>query len=407
MNDSKKAYKILVVDDDKVARLMVCSIFKDKRYAVTQADSGEMALEILPEVMPDLMLLDIQMGGINGFEVLKRIRADERLKYIKIILLSSETDINERLKGYESGTDDYMTKPFVGGELLAKAEVFMRMAYIEEKNVSLEELVRREVEKHKLQEEYMLNQAKLISMGDMVLAIAHYWRQPLNALGIAVQDVMDAFLHNELTEDYLKKSVDSSMRHISFMSAVIENFQRMINDDKSDTLFNVNYALKDVIDLNKDKLRNEDVNLCVNSVPYSEYFQADAVEYYIRGRDWILKQTLSSLFQNAFDSILKKRQGKGCLEEKDSIKIKIWNVGNSVNISVADSGAASSGDNPDRAFEPYYNAKDRIEEDTEGLDLYFSRTLIEKQLGGKLYARNSENGTIFFIEIPCAWEEEV
>lgn len=399
--DNVDVYKILLVDDDKITRLVVSSIFKDKRYAVTQASSGEMALDILPSVMPHLVFLDINMPGISGLDVLREIRANEELKYTKIILLSGETDVKERLKGYEMGADDYMVKPFFGGELIAKAEVLMRMTYIEEKNVSLEELVQKELEKHKKQEEYLLTRAKLLAMGDMVLAIAHYWRQPLSALAIAVQDVQDAFIHNELTEDYLKESVDSSMMHISFMSEIIDNFQKMISDDKSDTLFSVNFALKTAVMLMKDRLKDERVGLCVNGVSFDEYFKESLINCSVKGRDWILKQALSSIMHGSLDAILRKRKKEGESDCSYWIKLKVWHVGNTVIISAENDGEPLDDEVLTRVFEPYYMAGDIMESGNTGLDLYFSRTIIEKQLGGKIYASNKNGKTTFFIELPC------
>ncbi len=126
MEQKEKKTKILVVDDDPVIRGLIKSIFMNSEFNINEADSGEMALEILPDIMPDIILLDITMNGMDGFEVLKAIRSDEKLKYIRIILLSSKSDINERLKGYGLGTDDYIIKPFVGNELLAKVNVFRR-----------------------------------------------------------------------------------------------------------------------------------------------------------------------------------------------------------------------------------------------------------------------------------------
>lgn len=404
ISDNNGVYKILVVDDDKITRMVVNSIFKDKRYSITLASSGEMALDILPNVMPDLIFLDINMSGVNGFEVLRQVRSNKDLKYIKIILLSAETDVKERLKGYEMGADDYMVKPFVGGELIAKVEVLMRMTYIEEKNVSLEGLVQKELEKHKKQEEYILTRAKLMAMGDMVLAIAHYWRQPLNALAIAVQDVMDAFLHKELTEEYLRKSVSNSMLHISFMSEIIENFQKMITDDKSDTLFNVNLALKNVVMLTRDKLKNENVELFINGVNSEEYFKDAIVNFFVKGRDWILKQALSSLIQNSLDAIRRRRVNSGddCLT--GNIKLKIWNISDTVYISAYNDGEPLKEEDLTRIFEPYYLAGETMDVGNTGLDLYFSRTIIEKQLGGKIYAHNKDGKTIFVIELNCVSE---
>lgn len=403
MAELTKAYKILVTSNDKALRSTTCSVFKAPLYAATRADSGEMALDIFAEVMPDLMFLDIHMNGMGGFEVLKTLRCEPEFKDVKIILLSSQNDEEERLKGYELGADDYMTKPLSGVELMAKTKVFMRMTYIEEKNVSLEELVQKEVEKYKQHEKYMFTRAKLMSMGDMVLAIAHHWRQPLNSLGIAIQDIYDAYQHNELTEDYLKKSVATAMGNISFMSAIIDNFQKIITDDKADTLFNVNYAVRDVTLLHKDRLSNENITMFINSMTVETYFHTTSVSYYVKGRDWVLKQALSNLILNTSEAITNERKKDDGEEKEGIIKLKIWNVGNTICISVSGNGESVEEDYLERAFEPYYNSPERLDGAGKGLDLYFSRAIVEQQLGGKIYAKLACNKSVkFFIEIPSA-----
>ncbi len=403
----KNTYKILIVDDDKIIRAMLHSIFKDERYSITEADSGEMALEIIPEIMPNLVLLDIMMSGIDGLEVLKRIRANDKFKFIKIILLSSKSDVQERLKGYELGTDDYMIKPFVGGELLAKVNVFMRMDYMENKNSGLEELVRKEVEKHKQQEEYLLSKANLISMGDMVIAIGHHWRQPLNALGLTIQDIHDAFLHGELTEEYLSKSVDSAMKNITFMSETIDSFFQTVKDDKSDHIFCASCAMAEVITLMKSRLDAENIFVTVNSLPWEAYLKDTTVKYYIRGKEWILKQAFADILHNSADAVLKKSREsreKG-MEFKGIIRIKLWKDLNTVYITVTDNGPGIPEDKIQRVFEPYYTTKEQGE--GVGLGLYFSRTLIEKQFGGKFFIKNSDNASIFCIELPEAPGKDV
>jgi CheY-like chemotaxis protein len=115
-------YKILIVDDDP----MNIDILRDdleELYTLRSAESGEEALQIIPEFYPDLILLDIMMSGIDGYEVCRRIRADERYNEIKIILISGRAMENERQKGYAVGADDYVTKPFEVEELVEKIRI--------------------------------------------------------------------------------------------------------------------------------------------------------------------------------------------------------------------------------------------------------------------------------------------
>ena len=123
--------RILIVDDDPASVRLLERVLRDK-YQVRSVGSGESAVAVIPEFRPDLILMDINMPGMNGYETCKRIRADEEHCLIKILLVSGHARLEERLKGYEVGADDYVAKPFDNNELKAKVEVFMKLKRVEE-----------------------------------------------------------------------------------------------------------------------------------------------------------------------------------------------------------------------------------------------------------------------------------
>ncbi|KPA15051.1 diguanylate cyclase [Candidatus Magnetomorum sp. HK-1] len=129
-----KPNKILIVDDEPINISLLEDILKEENYDIRSAASGEDALNILPGFEPDLILLDILMSGMDGYEVCKRIRANEQFRLIKIIMVSAMAMLKERLKGYDVGADDYITKPFKKEELLAKIRVVMRLKETEAAN---------------------------------------------------------------------------------------------------------------------------------------------------------------------------------------------------------------------------------------------------------------------------------
>lgn len=124
-------YKILAVDDDHANISIVSEILCDD-YNLKTALTGEEALEVIQEFVPDLVLLDIMMPGIDGYEVCKRMRRNPKLSNTKILFLSAKELLEDRLFGYGVGGDDYITKPFDEEELLAKIKVFLRLKYEEE-----------------------------------------------------------------------------------------------------------------------------------------------------------------------------------------------------------------------------------------------------------------------------------
>ncbi len=129
----KQASKILVVDDCPALITTIKAALR-KEYCLEIARSGEEALEIAPRWHPDIVLLDIMMPGIDGYETCRRIRMDKTLSHTKVIMVSSGDTVANRLEGYEAGADDYITKPFDIEELRAKVNVYLRLKSVEELN---------------------------------------------------------------------------------------------------------------------------------------------------------------------------------------------------------------------------------------------------------------------------------
>ena len=102
------------------------------KYEMEIAASGEEALVIADKISPDIVLLDIMMPGIDGFEVCRNLRLKPNLNRTKIIMVSGLSMIGDRLKAYEYGADDYITKPFVEDELIAKLDVFAKLNRMED-----------------------------------------------------------------------------------------------------------------------------------------------------------------------------------------------------------------------------------------------------------------------------------
>ena len=114
-------FKILSVDDEPTNQLVIDEILEDD-YEVKLVYSGEECLENVKEFSPDLILLDINMPGINGYETCERLKSDDKTRTIPVIILSALSTTEEKLKGYEVGASDYIPKPFDHDELLIKIE---------------------------------------------------------------------------------------------------------------------------------------------------------------------------------------------------------------------------------------------------------------------------------------------
>ncbi|OHB74703.1 MAG: hypothetical protein A2Z25_19050 [Planctomycetes bacterium RBG_16_55_9] len=117
--------KILSVDDDP-NNIAILKELLDDDYDLKIGSSGEQALEIAREFRPDMILLDIMMAGMDGYELCRRLREHPALRDTKILMLSARAMSCEQLKGYRAGADDYVTKPFDGDEFLEKVRAHLR-----------------------------------------------------------------------------------------------------------------------------------------------------------------------------------------------------------------------------------------------------------------------------------------
>lgn len=126
--EARKNPTILVVDDVRVGRVLVRGVLQAEGYRVFDVESGTEALDVLEQLRPDLIVLDVQMPGLNGFEVCQKVRAKRVLRGVPVIFLSASCGIEERAQGVAVGGDDFLRKPFDGPELVARVRVHLQRA---------------------------------------------------------------------------------------------------------------------------------------------------------------------------------------------------------------------------------------------------------------------------------------
>ncbi|MDX1576843.1 MAG: response regulator transcription factor [Gemmatimonadota bacterium] len=123
--------QILVVDDEPDILSVLVYHLSREGYRVTTAVNGRSALQTAFSDRPDLILLDLMLPGMDGYDVLQRLRQDERSETIPVILLTARREEEERVRGFEVGADDYITKPFSARELTLRVEALLRRAKAE------------------------------------------------------------------------------------------------------------------------------------------------------------------------------------------------------------------------------------------------------------------------------------
>lgn len=146
-NTPKTSPSLILIVDDYLQNLQVLGKNLEKAgYEIAIANSGEEALEVIKEVTPDLILLDVMMPGISGYEVCEILKSKQQTRGIPVIFLTAKTDPDDVAEGYQRGAVDYIYKPFSAPELLARVATHLELKHIRE------ELAKLEGEKSKLLE---------------------------------------------------------------------------------------------------------------------------------------------------------------------------------------------------------------------------------------------------------------
>jgi putative two-component system response regulator len=159
-------YNILIVDDVAENIQVAMNILKEENYEFSYAKSGDAALEIMQKNSFDLVLLDIMMPGMDGYEVCRRMQADPHLSDIPVIFLTAKADIDSMAKAFEVGGLDYIVKPFHADELLARVkthlELYKAKKILEHHNLSLQ--VKLDRQQKRILSELEENQKEMIFM---------------------------------------------------------------------------------------------------------------------------------------------------------------------------------------------------------------------------------------------------
>jgi two-component system alkaline phosphatase synthesis response regulator PhoP len=114
--------KILVVDDEKALISLVALHMRTAGYEVLMAHDGWSAIDICKRDKPDLVILDLMLPKLNGWEVCRRLRQDQETKDVAVVMLSARGEVEDKLRGFDVGADDYVTKPFSPRELVARVK---------------------------------------------------------------------------------------------------------------------------------------------------------------------------------------------------------------------------------------------------------------------------------------------
>ncbi len=239
----------------------------------------------------------------------------------------------------------------------------------------------RTMEELREKDRMLLQQSRQAAMGEMIGNIAHQWRQPLNALGLTIQDISLAYELGDFTKEQLDASISGAMDIIFHMSQTIDDFRNFYKPDREKRWFKVNHVVTKAVSLIEANYREHRISVDVNA--------ADDLE--IRGYHNEYAQVLLNILMNARDVLLER----GTTEPRVTLNAR-KEKGKSV-VTVCDNAGGISAEIMDKIFDPYFTTKESGL--GTGIGLFISKTIIEKNMGGRLTARNAGLGAEFRIEV--------
>ena len=411
---------ILIVDDTPTNLDVISETLSDVGYDVAIAISGERALQQVERISPDLILLDVMMPGIDGFETCKRLKSNPNTCDIPIIFMTAMGDTDYKVKGFELGAVDYITKPFQVQEVLMRVKTHLRLSLLTQ---NLEEQVAHKTAALQASQLQIIQSEKLSALGNLVAGIAHEINNPIGFIGSNIQPALDYItdifglldlyqkkypqpdieIQNEIETidlDYIRKdltklvgSMQEGVKRIKDISTSLRTFSRA--DSDIPVACDIHEGIDSTIMILKHRLKATETRPEI--IVIKDYGNLPQVECYA-GQ---LNQVFMNLLSNAIDAVEDSNQGRkyGEIDNQITIKTALSADKKQVIIRIEDNGIGMSLEVQEKIFEHLFTTKS-VGQGT-GLGLAIAHQIVVEKHQGQITVNSVPNeGTVFSIVIP-------
>ena len=269
---------------------------------------------------------------------------------------------------------------------LAETALADQQKELEELNRTLEQRVEESVAELRRKDQMLINQNRMAGMGEMLNNIAHQWRQPLNNVGLIIQNLLCNYQLGLLTAEEMETHVEKAMETIQFMSRTIDDFRSFSLPEKEECRFIINDVVQSTVDLVSPTLKYYDID-----VRFQATEQVAALGYPNQ-----YSQVILNIINNARDVLVERNV------TDPRITITASRDGNHAVIRVHDNGGGIDEAILGRIFDPFFTSKDSGK--GTGIGLYMSKVIIEQNMSGTVSATNMDGGAAFMVTLPAVGE---
>lgn len=416
---------ILVVDDTPTNIQVLVDVLSETGYRVGVATSGEAALQRVANSTPDLILLDVMMPGIDGFETCRRLKADAATRDIPVMFMTALADTSDKVKGLNLGAVDYITKPIQQAEVLARIRVHMQlaqlMANLEHQVADRTAHLQTTLDRLQSTQLQLVQSEKLSSLGQLVAGVAHEINNPVNFIyGNLVhtdeytQQLLEliALFHQEFPK--LTPALEAYLDEIDF-DFLRGDLPNMLGSMKlgADRIRQIVLSLRNFSRIDEAEMKSVDLADGIDStlvilrgrlkarhdVPeitvVTHYNDRKPVECFASQ----LNQVFMNLLANAIDALHEAVESGQLTEPRIEIRTEYYtdDRGDRVRVTIADNGLGIPADLQPRLFDPFFTTKPAGK--GTGLGLAICHQIVTEQHGGTITCESSPKaGTTFTIE---------